>query len=63
MKVNGEEVVCHGRSLAEIVQELGYANKSVAIAINDNVIIKDDWLATIPDDGDEVLIFEGCEGG
>lgn len=63
MKVNGSEIEYAGKCLAAIVHELGFSDKSVAVAVNNDVIRREDWIKIVPQEMDEIIIFEGCEGG
>ena len=62
--VNGEEKIFKdGVDLARIIDELGIAEKVMAVAVNMEVVKRDDWSSFIPKNGDKVELLHFVGGG
>jgi sulfur carrier protein len=61
--VNGTPREAAGRTLAEVVAELTRAPSGVAAAVNDAVVPRREWPATVLGDGDRVEILTAVQGG
>lgn len=63
--VNGEplEVIVDSK-LVEVLKLTGYDNKKgIAVAVNNQVVVKQEWEATPLADNDKVLIISATQGG
>jgi len=50
-------------TLDQIISRLDISVNGIAIAINQNIIARADWVTTTPFDGDAVLIIKATQGG
>lgn len=50
-------------SLQELINELQISTNGIAIAINNSVIKKEDWLSYLLQENDNVLIIRSTQGG
>lgn len=61
---NKDEILPDNISLEKLVSILGYNDSSsFAIALNEDVISKDEWKETKLNEGDNVLIIQATCGG
>lgn len=61
--VNDNELVFAGRTLADLLEQLGKPQQGLAIAINQQVVPKSLWEKTFLEDAMKVFIFESIAGG
>jgi sulfur carrier protein len=62
--VNGAaRELAEGTTLAEVVAELTAAPTGVAVAVNDSVVPRGAWAATVLDDRDRVEVLTAVQGG
>ena len=63
--LNGEDLDWDGGNIAELVcrQGLDPARKGYAVALNGEVLARDDWAVRRPADGDRVEIVGMYKGG
>lgn len=64
IEVNGE---CHegfdGRSVSELLVELGYRAAYIAVEMNGDIIKKDNYASVVLSDGDSLEIVNFVGGG
>ena len=64
IKVNNKEhQFLASISLQEILEELQISTNGIAVAVNQNIITKSDWLTTTLNQNDAVLIIKATQGG
>jgi len=63
--LNGEDLDWEGGSVADLVRRQGLdpARKGYAVALNGEVLARDDWAVRRPADGDRVEIVGMYKGG
>ncbi|AWH75227.1 thiamine biosynthesis protein ThiS [Dokdonia sp. Dokd-P16] len=50
-------------TLDQILTQLDISVSGIAVAINEHIITRSQWVSTIPNDGDAVLIIKATQGG
>ncbi|TVZ23113.1 sulfur carrier protein [Dokdonia sp. Hel_I_63] len=50
-------------TLDQILTQLDISVSGIAVAINERIITRSQWVSTVPDDGDAVLIIKATQGG
>jgi sulfur carrier protein len=64
IKVNNKEYqFLASISLQEILETLQISTNGIAVAVNQNIITKSDWLTTMLNQNDAVLIIKATQGG
>lgn len=63
VKINGEQISAEGRTVSEILAELGYNEKAVAVELNEKILPKCDYSSAVLRDGDSVEIVRFVGGG
>lgn len=63
VKINGEMCSADGRSVAEMLADMGYSEKRVAVEINEQIVPKADYSSTFLKDGDSVEVVRFVGGG
>lgn len=64
IKVNDKPVeVSDGTNVELLLQQLGVAPRGTAVAINDKIAKRDNWVSTQIEPGDNVLIISAAYGG
>lgn len=63
VKVNGEILSADGKNVLEILKELGYNAKRVAVEINEQIVPKAKYGETVLKDGDSVEVVSFVGGG
>ncbi|WP_299103732.1 sulfur carrier protein ThiS [uncultured Tenacibaculum sp.] len=64
IKVNeSPREISNTSSLQELINELQISTNGIAIAINNSVIKKEDWLSYSLQEDDNVLIIRSTQGG
>ncbi len=61
--VNGCELDGEGMSVAELVEGQGYKKERVAVELNEQIVPKAEYEATVLRDGDSVEIVSFVGGG
>lgn len=63
--VNKQKITYHvARSLFDILQEYNYhTQKGIAVAVNDEVVTKNEWKDTRIKDHDRITIIQATQGG
>ena len=63
VSVNGELVSLTVFRLDEIVAELGYGEKKVAVAVNEMFVAKANWTSHVVSAGDRLDVVSAISGG
>ena len=63
IKINGESKPFEDKSIAEILEELGYSSQRVAVELNENIVPKARYAETFVKDGDSVEVVRFVGGG
>lgn len=63
IKINGEMIQADGRSVLEILDDMEYSEKRVAVEINEQIVPKAKYNETVLKDGDSVEIVQFVGGG
>jgi len=61
--VNGESIEATAATLGELLIDLGYEEKKVAVAINETFVPKSDWSDCAISPGDRLEILAAIAGG
>lgn len=61
--INNQPKDTNASSLQELVSELALPGQGVAVAVNNEMIPKDNWAAHKIKDGDDILIIQAACGG
>jgi sulfur carrier protein len=62
--VNGVDRAVHSSlTVAEVVRQLGADAPGSAVAVNDEVVPRAGWAATVLADGDRVEVLTAVQGG
>lgn len=63
VKVNGEERPAEGITVAALLEELGYGEQRVAVELNEQIVPRAEYGATVLSDGDTVEVVRFVGGG
>lgn len=63
VKINGEMCSADGKSIVEMLADMGYSEKRVAVEINEQIVPKADYSSTFLKDGDSVEVVRFVGGG
>ncbi len=63
IKINGNEFDYAGRSVQEVITELGYDKSRIAVERNEMIVPKASYEETILEDGDIVEVVSFVGGG
>lgn len=63
VKINGEMVQADGKNVLEMLADMGYSEKRVAVEINEQIVPKAKYSETVLKDGDSVEIVRFVGGG
>lgn len=63
VKINGETVQADGKSVLEMLADMGYSEKRVAVELNQEIVPKARYDETFLKDGDSVEIVRFVGGG
>lgn len=63
VKVNGEELVAAGMTVAEYLASTQYDAKRIAVEVNGDIVPKAKYSETVLQDGDRVEIVSFVGGG
>ena len=63
LKLNGQFIATHSKNLLELLKEYKIEQKSVAIAVNLEVIKQDQWESYMLKNGDVIDCFTFLGGG
>jgi sulfur carrier protein len=60
---NSSREVRLNTTVSEILSQLDILSKGIAIAINENIILKGEWNSTVVNSNDNILIIKATQGG
>ena len=63
VKVNGDVTEFDGRTVSELLAELGYNSKRVAVELDLEIVPKSQYDSTVLKDGDTVEVVSFVGGG
>ncbi|MCL9818615.1 sulfur carrier protein ThiS [Helicobacter colisuis] len=63
LKLNGQFIATHSKNLLELLKEYKIEQKSIAIAVNLEVIKQDQWESYMLKNGDVIECFTFLGGG
>ena len=64
IKVNDiQKELSNNLTIVELVEQLQIQSNGIAIAINNNVVKRDDWVSVALQNNDDVLIIKSTQGG
>lgn len=63
VKINGEMIQADGKSVLEMLADMGYSEKRVAVEINEQIVPKVKYNETFLKDGDSVEVVRFVGGG
>lgn len=63
VRINGELVDAEGKTVSEILSELGYNEKAVAVELNESILPKCDYSSAVLKDGDSAEVVRFVGGG
>ena len=63
VKINNQTKATNASSLQELVSELSLPPQGVAVAVNNEMIPKDNWATYQIKNGDDILIIQAACGG
>ncbi len=61
--VNGESIELAETRLADVIEALGYADKKIAVALNETFVPKPQWGSREIDAGDRIDVLSAIQGG
>lgn len=61
--VNSKETETQAADVAALAAELALPKAGVAVAVNNQMVRRDDWAATPLNEGDNILIIKAACGG
>ncbi|MBR5682251.1 MAG: sulfur carrier protein ThiS [Ruminococcus sp.] len=63
VKINGEMLDKNGKSVSEVLSEMGISGQRVAVELNEEIVPKAKYDETILKDGDSVEVVRFVGGG
>ncbi len=63
VKINGEQHDVSGKTVSEVLAELGYNEKGVAVELNEEILPKCNYASTVLEDGNSVEVVRFVGGG
>ena len=63
VKINGEPENAEGKNIAEVLAEIGFNDKRVAVELNENIVPRVKYSETFLEDGDTLEIVRFVGGG
>ncbi|MQN02329.1 MAG: sulfur carrier protein ThiS [Lachnospiraceae bacterium] len=63
MQLNGEQKEADGRTITQIIEEMGLKKVMVAVELNENILPKDQYDTYVPKENDVVEIVQFMGGG
>ncbi|MBQ3689511.1 MAG: sulfur carrier protein ThiS [Bacteroidales bacterium] len=61
--INSKEQEISCKTVADLAQELGLPNSGVALAVNSEMIPRDNWQGKQLNENDDILIIKAASGG
>lgn len=63
VKINGEPENAEGKTIAEVLAEIGFNDKRVAVELNENIVPRAKYSETFLENGDTLEIVRFVGGG
>ena len=63
LTINGKEYDLNGKTVAEALAEIGYAEQRVAVELNESIVPKDQYASTVLYEGDHLEVVRFVVGG
>ncbi len=63
MQINGEKCTPDGRSVMQIIEDMGLKKEMVAVELNEEILPKDEYEKYVPGEEDVVEIVQFMGGG
>lgn len=63
IEVNKELISTSSKKLKDLIEEMRFSTKGIAIAVNNEVIPRLDWEETILKEHDKITIIKATQGG
>ena len=63
VKINGEKIQADGKNILEILADMDYSEKRVAVELNKQIVPKSKYSDTTLKDGDSLEIVKFVGGG
>lgn len=63
MQINGEKCTPDGRSVMQIIEDMGLKKEMVAVELNEEILPKDEYDKYVPGEEDVVEIVQFMGGG
>ena len=63
VKINGEPENAEGKTIAEVLSEIGFNDKRVAVELNENIVPRAKYSETFLENGDALEIVRFVGGG
>ncbi len=60
---NQSKEISENSSVANLLQQLSQPENGIAVAINQQIINKTDWVSKTINNGDDILIIQATQGG
>jgi len=63
IELNKEKYFTDKTKLNALLEELSISSKGIAVAINDEIILKNEWEHTLLNENDKITIIKATQGG
>ena len=63
LTINGKEYEFNGRTVSEVIAELGYNEQQIAVELNESIVPKAQYKSTILYEGDHLEVVRFVGGG
>ncbi len=63
VKINNKETNITAQRLDQFAEELALPDKGVAVAVNNRMVTRADWAATMINEGDDIVVIKAVCGG
>ena len=63
MQIHGEKCTPDGRSVMQIIEDMGLKKEMVAVELNEEILPKDEYEKYVPGESDVVEIVQFMGGG
>lgn len=63
LTINGKEYDLNGKTVAEALAEIGYAEQRVAVELNESIVPKDQYASTVLYEGVHLEVVRFVGGG
>lgn len=60
---NDAREVAEGYTIARLIEDIGYKEFKLAIAVNNQVVAKTAWSDAVLHDGDKIIVIKAVSGG